>query len=200
MRCRKSGALAKRKNSVPKVIAYIACSVDGYIARRDGDVGWLFHDQDYGFRDFIAGVGAVVMGRTTYEQILSFGDYPWPEIEGWALSRTRAGELDANVRFESGNLSNLVSGLKARQDNNIWLVGGGQVVREFLQRDLVDQLVLSVHPLILGDGIRLFPPQTPQQVMSLVETQAFDTSLVQLTYQCTRGSRTDEAVKPELDQ
>ena len=92
---------------MPKVIAYIACSVDGYIARPTGDAGWLFHDQDYGFRDFIAAVGIVVMGRITYEQALSFGNYPWGEIEGWVLSRTRAGEHDANVHFESGNLSNL---------------------------------------------------------------------------------------------
>ena len=77
-------------------------------------------------------------------------------------------------------------------------MGGGRVVKEFLRLDLVDQLALSVHPLILGDGIRVFPPHTPQLFLSLAKTCAFDTGLVQLAYQRTRGSRTDERAKPKL--
>ena len=170
---------------MPKVILYIASSVDGYIAHLNGEVDWLFHDQDYGYSDFIAGVGVVLMGRITYEQILSFGEYPYHNTEGYIFSRTRAGERDANVRFLSGDIPVLVAELKEGQERNIWLVGGGQMVREFLLHDLIDEIVLSVHPIILGKSIPLFPPHTPQMGLALIGCQAYNTGLVQLAYQRT---------------
>ena len=140
--------------AAPKVILYVASSVDGYIARPDGAVDWLEPapepapepaeeaGEDYGYREFIAGVGVVLMGRITYEQILSFGvDYPYPDAAGYVFSRTRAGEQDDNVRFvDVGDIAGLVARLRAEQDKNLWLVGGGQLVREFLRLDLIDRI------------------------------------------------------------
>ncbi len=169
-----------------QVVLYIASSLDGYIARPEGDVDWLFHDQDYGYSEFISRVGTVVMGRVTYEQILTFGEYPYPGTTGYVLSRTKAGERDENVQFLAGDLSKLVAEWKAESDKNIWLVGGGQVVREFLLHDVIDEFVLSFQPVLLGKGMPLFPPPTPQLSLTLVDSHAYDSGLVQLTYRRTR--------------
>ena len=186
--------------AAPKVILYVASSVDGYIARPDGAVDWLEPapepapepgeeageeaGEDYGYREFIAGVGVVLMGRITYEQILSFGvDYPYPDAAGYVFSRTRAGEQDDNVRFvDGGDIAGLVARLRAEQDKNLWLVGGGQLVREFLRLDLIDRIELFILPIILGAGIPLFPPDTPTLNLTLTNCQSYDTGLVQLTY------------------
>jgi dihydrofolate reductase len=178
--------------AAPKVILYVASSVDGYIARPDGAVDWLDAiaepaggtGEDYGYGEFIAGVGVVLMGRITYEQILSFGvDYPYPDAAGYVFSRTRAGEQDDNVRFvDGGDIAGLVARLKAEQDKNLWLVGGGQLVREFLRLDLIDRIELFILPIILGAGIPLFPPDTPTLSLTLTNCQSYDTGLVRLTY------------------
>ena len=183
---------------MPEVILYIAASLDGYIARHDGAVDWLDAiwepdadadgrpgpAADYGYADFVAGVGAVLMGRATYEQIRSFGgDYPYPGTEGYVFSRARAGERDEYVHFVDGaDIPGLVSRLKAAQDKNIWLVGGGQLIREFLRLDLIDRIELFILPVILGDGIPLFPPATPQRRLALVNCQSYPGGAVQLSY------------------
>ena len=200
-------------DNIPQVILYIASSVDGYIARPDGNVDWLEElpesspepppepppeptpepsegpGEDYGYHDFLAGVGVVLMGRFTYEQILSFGiAYPYPGTAGYVFSRTRAGEQDENVRFvDDGDIAGLVARLKAEQDKNLWLLGGGQLVREFLRLDLVDRIELFILPVILGEGIPLFPPATPQRDLTLVNCQSYDTGMVQLSYRRAAG-------------
>ena len=145
--------------------------------------------EDYCYHDFLAGVGVVLMGRITYEQILSFGiAYPYPGTAGYVFSRTRAGEQDENVRFvDDGDIAGLVARLKAEQDKNLWLLGGGQLVREFLRLDLVDRIELFVLPVILGEGIPLFPPATPQRDLTLVNCQSYDTGMVQLSYRRAAG-------------
>ena len=192
---------------MPEVILYIASSLDGYIARADGAVDWLEETpepppelspatetegsptEDYGYHEFLAGVGVVLMGRITYEQILSFGiAYPYPDTAGYVFSRTRAGEQDENVRFVDGDdTAGLVARLKAEQDKNLWLLGGGQLVREFLRLDLVDRIELFILPVILGEGIPLFLPDTPQRDLTLVDCRSYATGMVQLTYRRATG-------------
>lgn len=112
-----------------KVILFIASSLDGYIARTSGAVDWLFtvnDDQDYGYVDFLAGVDTILMGRRTYEQVLSFGEFPYKGIQCFVFSRTRGGERDEYVTFISGNIESFVKGLKNGTGKNIWLVGGSQ--------------------------------------------------------------------------
>ena len=177
---------------MPKVILYVASSLDGYIARPDGAVDWLDDipeqgegpAEDYGYGEFIAGVGVVMMGRATYEQLLSFDvDYPYPGTEGFVFSRTRAGEQDENVQFVDGaDIPGLVNRLKASSDKNIWLIGGGLLVQEFLKLDLIDRMEIFILPVILGEGIPLFPPPTPQISLNLVAVRSHDNGMAQLTY------------------
>ena len=182
---------------MPEVILYIAASVDGYIARPDGAVDWLPPPpepgagpaEDYGYSAFIAGVGVALMGRATYEQIRSFGgDYPYPGIEGYVFSRTRAGQRDEYARFVDGrDIPGLIARLQGAQDKNIWLVGGGQLIREFLRLDLIDRIELFLMPLLLGAGIPLFPPATPQRNLHLAGGQTHPNGIAQLTYRRAGG-------------
>ncbi len=165
-----------------KVVLFIASSLDGYIATTSGGVDWLFTDQDYGYADFFAGVDTVLMGRRTYEQALSFGEYPYKGTQGFVFSRTRKVERDENVIFISGDLASFVEGLKSGTGKNIWLVGGSEVIQSFMSHDLIDEFVISVHPIILGDGIPLFRAPLPMRKLSFKHCRAFDTGLVQLTY------------------
>lgn len=178
-----------------QVILYVASSLDGYIARPDGSVDWLDEipdpgkddTEDYGYGDFYAGVDVVLMGRITYEQVLSFDvDYPYAGKEGYVFSRTRAGERDEHVKFENGeDIAGFVENLKRTNEGNLWLVGGGQLVREFLNLDLVDRIELFILPVILGQGLPLFPPSTPQRNLSLVGAHSYANGMAQLTYSRT---------------
>lgn len=177
---------------MPEVILYVAASLDGYIARADGAVDWLDdppepgdgQDKDYGYGEFIASVGTVLMGRVTYEQILSFGvEYPYPGTDGYVFSRTRAGGQDENVQFVDGSdMAGFVGQLKEADKGNIWLVGGGQLVREFLLLDLIDRFELFIMPIILGEGIPMFPPPSPEMKLGLAGCRSYDNGTVRLTY------------------
>ncbi len=168
-----------------KVILFIASSLDGYIARTSGAVDWLFtvdEDQDYGYADFLAGIDTLLMGRRTYEQVLSFGEFPYKGIQCFVFSRTREGEHDGYVTFILSNIESFVKGLKNCKGKNIWLVGGSEVIQFFMSHDLIDEFIISMHPIILGDGIPLFRAPLPTKKLSFQKCRIFDTGLVQLTY------------------
>lgn len=169
-------------NGMNKIKLFVASSLDGYIARTDGSVDWLFIDNDYGYSSFYESVGVVVMGRKTYEQVLTFGDYPYRGKEGIVLSHSKAGQSDAHVRFMAGSLSDLVAELRGLSGQDIWLVGGAELTKDFLAAQLVDELILSIHPVLLGSGISLFVAQQVEQPLALVSCQPFDSGLVQLHY------------------
>ncbi len=168
-----------------KLVLYIATSLDGYIAGPSGEIDWLFADQDYGYREFFAGVDTVLMGRKTYEQALSFGEYPYQGTRGFVFSRARR-TPDENVTFVSSDVASLVSGLKRASGKNIWLVGGGEIVAECVRHDLIDEFILFVHPIILGAGIPLFPPGLPRRPLKLVRSGSFSSGLVQISYERAR--------------
>jgi len=165
-----------------KVVLFIASSLDGFIARTSGEIDWLFNDMDYGYADFLSGIDTIIMGRRTYEQVLSFGEYPYKDIQGFVFSRTQKEKRDENVTFIPDDPASFVEGLKCRTGKTIWLVGGSQVIKSIMSRDLIDEFVISVHPIILGDGIPLFRAPLPVINLNFRQCRAFDTGLVQLTY------------------
>jgi dihydrofolate reductase len=165
-----------------RVILFIASSLDGCIAGPMGEINWLFSDQDYGYTEFFAGVDTVVMGRLTYEVSLSFGEYPYKDRKGFVFSRTKAGTRDANVPFVGEEPGPFVGKLKKRAGKNVWLVGGAPIIQSCMIHDVIDEFVISIHPVILGDGIPLFRGPMPTTKLKLQDCQSFDTGLVQLTY------------------
>ncbi len=169
------------------VILYIAVSVDGYIADEQGGVSWLDrYNQDgidYGYDAFFRRLGAVVMGGNTYRQVLGFGDWPYSEVETCILTRQGIGDPPApNVRAYAGKMDVLVSELKSRLEQDIWLVGGTQVIKAFLDLDLVDEFIITVIPTLLGKGLPLFSGSERGNDLQLVESRPFPNGVVQLTY------------------
>ena len=171
---------------------YIAQSLDGFIADSRGGVEWLGRfnaEEDYGYEDFMAGVGAVVMGATTYEQAMSW-DIPWPyhAVPSWILTHRRlATPSGADVRFAEGSVGIVMAEIEEAVDGNVWLVGGASLVRQFLEARLIDELMLFVVPVTLGEGIPLFQ-NVPAGKLKLVGAREFKTGLVELRYSVTRDS------------
>jgi len=166
---------------MPKVVLFIATSLDGYIAGPAGEIDWLFHDADYGYTAFFDSVETLVMGRKTYELSLSFGEWPYGDKPAYVFTR-RSPPDDPRVTFVAGDASGLISELRARSSKDIWLVGGGALVSTFLQEGLIDEFVISVHPQLLGAGIPLFAPGAPHRALRLIGVTPFESGLVQLHY------------------
>ncbi|WMT42534.1 dihydrofolate reductase family protein [Paenibacillus sp. D2_2] len=147
-----------------KIVLYVAMSLDGYIARTDGSVDWLFDVEgdggDNGYGEFYSTVGTVVMGRLTYDEILKLSEeFPYADKPCYVLSRKEHPPAP-HVTFTNEALDTLIPRLKADSDGDVWLVGGGQLVAGFLEARLLDELYITVTPKILGEGIPLFPQGT----------------------------------------
>lgn len=156
-----------------KVILYIAMSLDGYIARPDGSVDWL-HDVegegDNGYSDFYSQVGTVIMGRNTYEEVLKLTDeFPYAGKPCYVLTRTYKDD-HPYVSFTDEAIDTLIPRLRENSDGYVWLVGGGQLVQQFLNKGLIDELELYIIPKLIGEGIPLFPEGTPPAEFEFIST------------------------------
>lgn len=170
---------------VRKVISYVATSLDGYIAKLEGDISFLSivekEGQDYGYGDFIRTIDTIIVGRKTYDKILSMG-FKYPNDKNvYVITRNERPDHEG-LSFYSGSLKKLVSELKNKQGKKIFCDGGSEVINQLLMDNLIDEFTISVVPLILGDGIPLFKSKIPEINLKLVDCQKFDTGLVQLHY------------------
>jgi len=173
-----------------KVILYIACSIDGFIAKPDGNLEWLNSipnpdNIDHGYSDFLKGVSSIIMGRRTYTQVLDFGiDWPYSDKITYVVTNNNSFKLDTPETYKlSGNIEESVEKIKHETSKDIWLVGGGQLVTYFLNNNLIDKMIISFIPTILGQGIPLFPDKPKETMWKLIETNAFSTGIVTLTYE-----------------
>jgi dihydrofolate reductase len=164
-----------------KVVLFIACSLDGYIAGKDDDIKWLFDDEDYGYVSFLASIDVVLMGRRTYDLVLQMGPFPYVGKECYVFSRSLMGG-DDNVEFVNQPVKGFLDALRENEGKNIWLVGGSELISHFMQADIVDEFIISVHPRILGSGIPLFKPGTPSYPLRLMGLESFSSGLVQIHY------------------
>lgn len=165
-----------------KVSLFIACSTDGFVAGKRGRIDWLFTDQDYGYAAFLRTVDTVVMGRKTWDLARWFEPVPYAGKAKYVFSRRRRTTPIPDVRFVATDPAALVRGLKRRRGKRIWLVGGGEIVSILMNAGLIDEIVLSIHPIILGGGVRLFARIARQSEWTLVSSRSFETGLVQITY------------------
>ncbi len=141
-----------------KIILYIAISLDGYIADENGNVDWLeqyanIEDTDY--EEFYKTIDTVIMGRKTYDQVLSFGKYPYQNVKSYVYSNTKIG-FDENVEFTNTLPKELVRTLKKQSGKHIWLIGGADLIHHFIENNLIDEYQITILPVILGRGIPLF--------------------------------------------
>jgi dihydrofolate reductase len=169
----------------PRCSVFIATSLDGFIARRDGSVDWLSvverPGEDYGYAHFFAGVDALVMGRRTYDTARGFPSWPYGGKRCVVLTHDPP-EARHGEQFHAGPPLPLLEQLHADGIRHIY-VDGGAVIRQFLASDLIDDFTLSIVPVLLGDGIRLFEDGGPGKRLRLEASQAFPSGLVQTRYQ-----------------
>lgn len=169
-----------------KLILYIACSADGYIAKPNDDLSFLNDVQkegeDYGYFDFISSVDTVIVGRKTYDWVMNqVPEFPHADKESYIITRKRKSK-QGNINFYSGNLMNLVRKLKQKDGKNIFCDGGAEIVHELLKDKLIDELIISIVPVLVGNGTKLFKDGRPEQNLEIVSIKQFDTGMIQMHY------------------
>jgi dihydrofolate reductase len=171
-----------------KIVLGLGISMDGYIARPDGTLDFLFMPKDYSMAPFFATVDTALMGRKTLDAALKMGggSFSGSSMATYVFSRTLpAGKRDGVV-FSHQSPTALVRQLRKSKGKNIWLMGGGELARDFLKADLVDELYIGMVPVLIGEGIPLFPPGFPQREFSLVENKTYSKGLIALKYKRNR--------------
>lgn len=167
---------------------FIAASIDGYIAREDGSLDWLDAvpnpDQlDYGYHAFYDSVDTIIMGRKTYEEVLGFGvDWPYPDCKTYILSSREVEIKTENTFLINESLDAMVKEWHKEPGKDIWVVGGGELITSMINLGLIDEMLLTITPVILGSGIPLFPNSPQETKFELIKTESFDTGFVNLTY------------------
>jgi dihydrofolate reductase len=165
-----------------KIILGVAVTMDGMIEGPNGEYDWCFMDQDYGMKEFMHGIDAVLYGRKSYELLIrDFGDKnPFSKVKTYVVSNTLS-ESPAYTLLK-GNIEKQLTTLKAADGKNIWLFGGAELSTSLFKARLVDELWLSVHPILLGKGKRLFPELDTRTKLKLTNCKEYETGLVSLTY------------------
>lgn len=169
----------------PRVSAFLAASLDGFIAEADGGLGFLkpFEKEEHGYAAFYASVDTLLLGRKTYETVLGFEDWPFRDKRVRVLSRNppqpRFGE-----RFVTGEPRSVLATLATEGARHVY-ADGGEVVTGFLAARCLDALTVSIVPVVLGTGIRLFAHSPGMHRLSLVSTRTLESGVVQLTYALT---------------
>ena len=170
-----------------KVILYIATSLDGYIATKNENLDFLSlveqEGEDYGYADFIKTVDTVIVGRKTYDKVLSMGfDFPHADKESYIITRTPKPTI-GNIQFYTENLEALILKLKEKDGQNIFVDGGAEIVNLMMNDNLIDVFCVSIIPVLLGDGISLFQDNRPELQLKFVRSETFKSGLVQIWYQ-----------------
>jgi len=174
---------------MPTGHVFIAVSLDGYIARENGDIDWLIQrddpNEDHGYLNFISDKDQIVMGRGSYEKVLSFPTWPYSKPV-LVLSRQLAGakvpeELEGKVRFAHLTPALAMERL-AREGVERVYVDGGRVVQSFLREGLIHDLVISTIPVLIGSGLPLFGSLPRDIPLHLASNRSFPSGLVQSTY------------------
>jgi dihydrofolate reductase len=164
---------------------FIASSLDGFIAAEDDDISWLPRpdgDEDYGYGAFMGSVGAVLMGRRTYGVVSSFDEWPFAERPVLVATHWPLRPAQPHVRAVSGHIHSMVREAKDAADGRDVYVDGGQIIRQALDENLVDEIILTLIPIVLGRGRPLFIGARRHRLV-LKHEEAFRGGLVQLTYE-----------------
>ena len=168
---------------------FIATSLDGFIAREDGSLDWLVNipnpsQTDHGYNEMIENTDVIVMGRKTYDEILGFGiEWPYENCKTFVVTgkpdfAPSTGNTFVLNKIDAGT----IQFLKNQSSKNIWLAGGGSLVTQFLNHGAIDEMTISIVPIVLGNGIRLFPDKPLETQFKTVKTELFETGIVNLVY------------------
>ena len=180
-----------QEKTTPKVTIHMVSSLDGYVAREDGDLAWMETQDSYEdgveltdeyISEFLNSIDCYVMGSTTYEQAIShgwlYGDKPVFVLTHRALSSEKE-----SVEFWNGDLKVLIEGRLKQDFHNIWMVGGPDATKQFLQLGLADEVVVTIIPIILGGGLPYFDAIGKEICLHLKDVTAYKEGMVEMIYE-----------------
>jgi dihydrofolate reductase len=178
------------------VIVHIASSADGFIARSDGDLEWLTSRPApkgfYGMNAFMKTIDTKVLGRRTYDLSLTLGAKFDAKNPTLVFSRqSPPAKLPAGVTFVSDAIGPFMRNLREQPGKNIWLMGGGDLIASFLDAQAIDEFVISVVPVFIGDGIPLIARHPRHELLNLQSVDRFEDGVVQLRYQVMKQSESN---------
>ncbi|ACU07651.1 Bifunctional deaminase-reductase domain protein [Flavobacteriaceae bacterium 3519-10] len=172
-----------------KTSLFIATSLDGYIAKPNDDLSFLKlvdkEGEDYGYAEFTSTIDTLIVGRKTYDYVLKeigSSHYDNGQRDVYVITRTEKPQVGRTI-FYTGKIDDLVKQLKSEKGENIYCDGGAEVINELLKHDLIDNLIISVIPVLLGNGTRLFKDGRPEQILEFIEAKTFEPGLIQLHYE-----------------
>ncbi|WP_240148435.1 dihydrofolate reductase family protein [Diaminobutyricibacter tongyongensis] len=174
-------------------VYYVASSIDGFIADADNGIDWLEQFGFTAFEDdyekFVAGIGAIVMGSATYDFLLRQQnlEWPYPGIPTWVLTHRDLPVIEGSLAvFWAGDIAQLDAELReAAGDRDVWVIGGGNVAAQFADAGLLDELRVTIMPVLVGSGKPLLPVARPTAPLPLVRTTPFEGGAVELVYRLT---------------
>lgn len=171
-----------------RIKLYIAASIDGYIADPDGGLDWLSGypitpELNYGYDEFFNSVDSVIMGGRTYRDILNMDViYPYKDKTSYIVTHKKLKDTE-NIHSITDNIIETISDLKSKDGKDIWLVGGGEIISMLLEDNLVDEMIITHIPKILGDGIPLFPKMKMESNWKLLNSQSYNNGILSVEYQ-----------------
>lgn len=168
------------------ILLYVATSIDGYIATKDGGVDWLSvvdgSGSDYGYHAFYDSVDALIMGSKTYQQVLDFGEWPYPGKPSYIFTGQALKSSRDDVIFVSEEPLDVMRRLEAEGKKRVWMVGGAGIIASFIKSGLIDEYIISIVPIMLGEGIPLFEAPLPKMNFEVVESTLYSSGLLQVHY------------------
>lgn len=171
-----------------KLSLFIATSLDGYIAKPNDDLRFLKlvekEGEDYGYARFSSTIDTIIVGRKTYDYVLKEigpSHYDNGQRDVYVITRSQRPGV-GRTTFYTGSLTELVKQLKSGEGKGIYCDGGAEIINELLNHDLVDEFTISIIPVLLGNGTRLFKDGRPEQILDLIDVKKFDTGLTQLYF------------------
>jgi len=175
---------------MPKIIVSIATSADGFIARKDGGVDWLDRPRpkgNYGMGEFVKSVDTIVLGRKTYDFVVRFvkegGSVPnMGEIKRYAFSRKPPRKVLPGFEFVKESVKDFAKRLRAKRGKDIWMMGGGGMIASFLDAGEIDEFIIHILPVFIGEGIPLIAPRHRTVRLKLLSTKKFPDGVVRLHY------------------
>ena len=178
------------KMSKRKIIVYIATSADGFIARKDGAVDWLDRPRpkgDYGMGKFFKSIDTILWGRKTYDLVLRFkkegkATPDVGDIKNYAFSRKPPKKVAEGFEFVKEPIRKFAKHLRARKGKDVWMMGGGDIIASFLDEGAIDEFIIHVIPIFIGEGIPLIAPRHRTVPLKLLSVKKFSDGVVRLHY------------------
>lgn len=170
-----------------KILLNLAVSLDGFVEDANGAFDWCFTDQDYGMTAFLAGVDAILFGRKSYEVMLKLDPNGFSDKARYVFSNSLEAAADG-YELVRGDLAEAVQKIRSQAGKDIWLFGGSLLVQSMMRAKLVDEMLISVHPILLGAGKPLFLETNERVPLKFVEAIPYSSGLVQLRYRIEQAT------------